>query len=341
MRSSLILLVVCLLASAAVSQAPAVTSGDVPLEFKTTRKPIYELPASVWSQVGQAIELQARLGSPVSAQVKGTQLQVDGDGDGIFELRVEGTKSRIITLGGKSKGAGRYAVEIQDRGGWKFRSACSLVAKVSDVSIRLFDQNNNGRFDDFGEDAVIVGRGRVASFLSRTLNINGELYEIEIDSANERLSFEPFDGDAGTLSVSVATQAKVLGAVVCSADGKYSFELSRAASPVKLPVGNYSLYSATIGLGKNRVKVRKGAYPDIQIQSGASSEITWGGPVRADFTYLRANSEIRLSPETIRYFGKSGEEYYAWYPDGKSPRIVIDDGKTGRQIAEAYFPGTC
>lgn len=340
MRSLFSLLIMSCMAVTLIAQAP-VQGGEVRLQFKTLRKPIYDLPTHTWKSVGTGIDVGARLGQPIAVQVKGTQLLVDGNGDGGFELRVEGTKPRTMTLTGKAGHPLRYAISLVDKGGWKFRSACCLVAKVGDETIRFFDQNSNGHFDDYGIDAVVVGRSRTACFLSRILSIEGSLYEIELDDQGERLSYSPYKGEVGTLAVSVATKAKVLGAVIRSEDGKYSFELSRMASPIRLPVANYELYSGTIGLGANRVKVKEGTYPAINVQEGVHSDINWGGPVRADFTYLRAGKELQLSPKTIRYYGKSGEEYYSWYPDGKSPRIVIDNGKTGRQIAEAYFPGTC
>ncbi len=340
MRSLPILLVISCLAVSVLAQAP-VQGGEVPLLFKTLRKSTYELPTHAWHSVGTELEFSARLGKPIPVQASGTLLLVDANVDGTFELRTEGAKPRTMTLTGIGATPRRYSISLMDNGGWKFRSACCLVAKVGDVSVRFFDQDSNGRFDDFGTDAVVVGRGRTACFLSKILSIDGVLYEIDLDDQGHRLSYSPYGGDVGTLDVSVATQAKVLGAVIRSDDGKYSFELSRMASPVRVPVANYSLYSGTIGLGKNRVKVRKGAFPSINVKAGVHSDINWGGPVRADFTYLRAGEELQLSPKTIRYFGKQGEEYHSWYPDGKSPLITIDDGKTGRQIAEAYFPGTC
>ena len=334
------LLIICVGTVSLAAQAP-LRGGDVPLKFKTIRKSVYELPTHSWQPVGTGLALESRLGRRIPIQVKGTQLLLDGDADGEFELQVEGAKPRTMTLTGEGDAGRRYSIAVVDAGGWKFRSACCLEAKIDGVAVRFFDQNSNGVFGDVGTDAVIIGRARTASFLSHTICVGGALYNINIDDQSSSLSYSAYTGDVGTLSVSVDTDAKVLGAVIRSDDGRYSFELSRMQTPVRIPAGNYSLYSGTIGLGENRVKVKEGGSPTIKIKPGAESQINWGGPVRADFTYRRSGEELQLSPKTIRYYGKSGEEYYDWYPDGKSPRITIDDGKTGRQIAEAYFPGTC
>ena len=38
--------------------------------------------------------------------------------------------------------------------------------------------------------------------------------------------------------------------------------------------------------------------------------------------------------------GSAGEEYYGWNPLGKSPRITLHT-KSGKEIVEAYFAGSC
>ena len=65
------------------------------------------------------------------------------------------------------------------------------------------------------------------------------------------------------------------------------------------------------------------------------------GPVAAEFAYRRKGDKVQFSPDEIWYYGAAGEEYHSFFPNGKSPAILIANRKTGREIAQAYFPGSC
>ena len=105
--------------------------------------------------------------------------------------------------------------------------------------------------------------------------------------------------------------------------------------------GEYLLTSGHIGLGENRMQFRSGRARTLEINEGETTTFGWGGPVRAEFDYQRQGDQLVLSPEQVRYYGKAGEEYHSFFPRGESPKFTVRNLKTGREIAEAYFPGTC
>ena len=203
------------------------------------------------------------------------------------------------------------------------------------------DQNLNGVYGDFGEDAMVLGRNKIAGYLSKVVSVDGELYEIEVAPNGSRLDYKPFEGATGEFKLAYQTQAKVISAVVRSADGQYSFDLADANKGMKLPAGEYAIVRGQLGLGGSRVWFRSGRAESLTIAAGETFETHWGGPVKAEFAYQRAGEEIRLSPEAVWYFGAGGEEYHGWNPVGKSPKFTVRAKKTGREIAEAFFPGTC
>jgi len=96
-----------------------------------------------------------------------------------------------------------------------------------------------------------------------------------------------------------------------------------------------------IGLGESRVSMSTGRSVSFEVPSGGAKEISWGGPVRAEFAYRQSDEEVELHPDAVWYYGKHGEEYIGWNPIGKSPQFTFRNKKTGREIAQAYFPGTC
>ena len=58
-----------------------------------------------------------------------------------------------------------------------------MVGSVEGVPVQLIDQNNNGVFNEIGIDAMVVGSGKSAAFLSKIVNLKGQLFEFEVDPA--------------------------------------------------------------------------------------------------------------------------------------------------------------
>ena len=222
-----------------------------------------------------------------------------------------------------------------------------MVGRIGETKVQLIDQNNNGRYDDFGEDAMIVGRGKVACFLSRAVNVGGEVFAISVSPDGSELTYEPFTGEVGTLDMKseLDTKAKLMSVIVRSADGQYSFDLARVREGLKVPAGTYAFQSAKMGLGESVAYVRPGRIGQIAVKTGESTALSWGGPLQGEFKYAQAGGQIMISPADVTYFGRAGEEYFIWDPVGKSPEFSIkekqgrdgarDQGASSRALREA------
>lgn len=330
----LVALCAFVLGAAAPAQENSSGASSIDLRHKTQRKWKLKLPREEFTPVGTALRI---LGSTFKTKMSGTALEIDTDGDGALDVKVDGTQA-VVTLRGRD---GQYAVRLVEKGGWKYAASGVMAGKLRGTRIRLIDQNNNGRYDDYGKDAMIVGRGKSASFLSRTVNVGGELLSIDVAENGQRIGFRPYAGETGSLTLSCDTKAKVLGAVVRSVDGDHSFDVTHAKDGLRVPTGRYELVCGEIGLGSNRVKFATGRAKPIAVAKDADTSVGWGGPVRAEFAYRRRGGEVGLSPNEVWYYGAAGEQYVSWVPLGKSPKFTIFNRKTGREIAQAYFPGTC
>ncbi|MEE9392618.1 MAG: hypothetical protein V3W41_08950 [Planctomycetota bacterium] len=328
------------LAYTRTANAAPIESGAIPLKHKTLRSWKLVLPQEQLTLVGTGFHFQNTLGQFFGAKPEGTSLRIDVDGDGKMDVTVE-NEGALITLEGKNQAA--YALRVvPSPKGWAFRPAHVRQGKIGKTKIQLIDQNNNGRFNDFGEDAMVIGRGRFASFLSKVVNIDGALFKLSVAKDGSEMRTKAFEGAQGILDVASGHQskAKLLGAVVKSSDGRYSFELSRAKEGLKVPAGPYKLINGQLGIGKNVVKFRSGKSKSILVAADQKTPIGWGGPVKANFDYARESSKVTLSPDRVWYWGDLGEEYYDWSPLGKSPKFTILNNKTGKEIALAYFPGS-
>ena len=79
----------------------------------------------------------------------------------------------------------------------------------------------------------------------------------------------------------------------------------------------------------------------MTVTANNDTSVGWGGPVKAEFAYKHEDQKVHLSPDRVWYYGDAGEQYHNWIPIGKSPKFTLSNKKTGREIAQAFFPGTC
>lgn len=326
------------LASVAVAQDAAVPqSGTTELRAKIQRRTKWILPAEATTPVATGFHFADGIGADFKADIDGESLLIDADGDGELETRIEGEDGFVILQNGER----RYGVSVTSKPQWSFTCGSAMVGEIGGTKVQVIDQNHNGSFNDIGEDALIVGRGRAASYLSETLAIGGQLLAIEVAADGSSMSWQPYEGEAGTLALSAVTEGKVLAAVLKTADGRHSVHLSKADTEVRLPAGDYLLDSGTLSLAGNRVQMRTGRSKPIHVASDARAELGWGGPAKAEFAYEASGAQLVFDPNRIWFYGTQGEEYFAWNPVGKSPRIAVTDKATGKQVAEAWFPGSC
>lgn len=336
----------------AAQQPPAAPDQDevkgeatgfvVPLTYRGQRKWKLRLPDEQWKPVGTSFQLVKTHGHDFTTKLEGTRLLVDCDGDGRTDVKAEGTKA-FVTLRGQTD-AGKpvaYAVRLVNKSGWKFAPGGYLAGKIKDTPIRIIDQDNNGRYDGIGSDALIVGRGRVATYLSQVVNVGGELLQIAVTKGGTELVCTPYEGPAGTLHLDCSTKGKVLSAVVQSTNNRFSFNMAKAGDGMKVPIGGYELICGEVGLGESRVKMTTGLSKPIAVAKDQTKKVCWGGPVRAEFAYQRRGEKVHFSPDHVWYYGAAGELYANWVPLGASPKFTISDKDSGKEVAQAHFPGTC
>ncbi len=310
--------------------------GEVRLKAKIHRKWKIRLPAPTTKEVGTSLSFKAGLGADFKAAVDGESLKLDADGDGVLETSVEGEGGFVVLRHGDH----RYGLRLTAAPRWSFAPGTTMNGEIDGVRIRLIDQNLNGRFDDVGEDAIVVGRGKAAAFLSRVIDLgDGHLVNIAVAPDGATLDYSPYTGPRGRVAVKFGTKGKVLTAVLKSVDGQVSVALSRPEASLVLPAGKYRFHSAVLSLGGNRVNARTGRSRTITVKAGGDATLALGGPVEAEFAYMRQGDTLNFSPDNIWFYGRAGEEYYDWAPCGMSPKISVVS-KSGREIAEAYFPGS-
>ncbi|MCP5021229.1 MAG: hypothetical protein GY930_05575 [bacterium] len=334
------------------SAKEAAVTTEVALSFRTLRTWDVRLPAEAFAPIGKAIPFAAAGEAGLKIAIEEGTLRIDRDGDGELDGRVEtpdkekGSQLVVFRLNEGSENESTYAVRVKNDGRWSYAPAGAMEGQAGNTRFMIFDQNGNGRFDDYGVDAMIVGRGKTASFLSHSIHIDGVLTELVMGADGRSASLTPFSGETGKLDLGaeLTTKAKMRSVVVNSKDGKHSFELSRALSAkggLNVPAGEYVLHSAQVVLGKSHAEMTAGNSKPITVAAGETSTLDWGGPVNAKFRYKRGGDKLQIAPGDIQYYGSAGEVYANFMPLGSSPKFAIKEKATGKVLVNTVFPGNC
>lgn len=312
------------------------------MSYKAYTKWTINLPNETFTPVALMIPIKHQGGEGFAAALDGPALAIDSNGDGKVDVKAKGTSGLVTLKGVTAEGrAFTYAVRLSNEGGWKFAAAGAMTGKIKGETIRLIDQNNNGSYNDFGVDAMVVGIGDAASFLSKVVNLGGSLYNLDVSSDGAELSVTPFEGEAGQLNLrsGFESQGKLESAVIVSDDGQVSFNLADEKKGLTVPAGTYRLTHGRVVAGAESATVKSGRMRPITVAKDEQVAPAWGGPLKAEFTYTHQDGKLTIRPQDLFFFGQAGEEYANWVPDGAPPKFVVKDAETGQELLTARFGG--
>ncbi|MFH1227913.1 MAG: hypothetical protein V1701_08425 [Planctomycetota bacterium] len=174
---------------------------------------------------------------------------------------------------------------------WAFQRACFMQGKTPLGDFILIDDNNNGYYDDFGEDSIIIGSGatKQVELLSSIINIKGKFYECKTHYSGNKLSLKEYTeplGKVDMLSGFNFPKQKIDRVVIGGVDNVY-FNVPLQTKSIPLPVGEYYLYSAILSNGKFKVKGNPDAKfkiensdPKTDKDKGKPMVFSWGAPFK-------------------------------------------------------------
>jgi len=253
---------------------------------------------------------------------------------------VNGVKGAVTLRGKNAEGKPfSYPIRLQNDGHkWTWSVNGVLSTSFKNREILVFDQNQNGRYDDYGQDAMIVGGGESACFLSRVINVGGDLFQFEITSDGRSAKISPFVGETGELDLvkQYSSNGKLVAAVVKSGDT--SFNVAASTEPLKVPAGSYALAAGYTARGTESVWIKTGKMQPLEVKAGERSSRAWGAPVSAEFEYSISGDTITVPPD-VKFFGSAGEEYHTFKPNAKSPKIIVVDKSTRKELTSGRFGG--
>lgn len=329
------------LATSAMAQDGKQTEA---LSFKAFRKWSFITPQQEWTPVTtEGIKVKHPNGEFFAAEKDGLKLSVDTTCSGRLNKDVKGAKGYLVL---QSKGEDgktfRYAVRLQGSAKeYKYVSSCGMVGTVGGVPVMLIDLNNNGIYNEYGKDGLIVGKGKSAGYLSRVISHDDKLYNLEVSEDGSEASVTPYEGESGTVNAlsDYSARGKLVNAVITDSTGKISFNLADSKE-LRVPVGEYTIAAGLVTKGSYSARIRQGKMRPVKVEADKVVKLKWGAKVTAEFTHSVAGKDVKIEPNAVHYFGAAGEEYYDFVPGAKSPKFLVYDKATHKQLGKGIF-GMC
>lgn len=337
-----------LLALASLASAQDAATQDnatqAVLAYKAFPKWTVVAPVETWTPVGTRIAISHSNGEGFDVVAEGMTLEVDTDGDGRLDKKVKGTSGYLELRAKREDGTPfSYAARFKSDGkAFSFSSSCAMAGHIKGVPVRVIDLNNNGTYNEIGKDAIVVGSGQAASFLSKVIHLNNELHELEVSADGTSATVKPYSGATGTLDLrsGFKSNGTLDSVVVSSADNAMSFSVAHAAKGVVVPTGTYRITGGQASKGGESVRIGTGKMASITVAADGTAAPEWGGPLEAEFDFVLGDEQVTVQPN-LKYFGRSGEEYHSFKPDAKSPKFFVEDANRpgGKPIGSGRFGG--
>lgn len=334
------------IATACLAVLPLATSGHAQqetasLKLEPRKKFELVLPRETWIAADR-IAIPHAGGPAFVTEKDGVRLIVDTDGDGRPDTKIQGAKGFAVLQAKRSDGEPLvYAVRFRQSGtAYQYATSCVMSGSLGGTSIELIDVNCNGRFDEVGTDAIVVGGGDAACYLGDVVALKDGLYRLSVDADGTAARAEPFDGPTGTLRIrgGLHLPGRLESAIVSDATGRYSFEVGHDTD-VRVPVGSYKLSGGFATAGGDTARLRAGSMKPLVVEDGGTATLeAWGAPLVAEFDHTRAGADVTVQP-LVRFVGRAGEEWYELLPDAKSPKLVFIDADRNRVLETKRFEG--
>lgn len=209
---------------------------------------------------------------------------------------------------------------------------CAHKGTVDGQTVRLIDDNMDGKITQDGLDAIAVGN--VAAMpLRRQHAIGDGHYQVSVDAEGKELTATRLS-DVATGTVETSYKGSALGCLMLddAAGGKSYDVVASGASGI--PAGKYQLrYGAVVRGGEVLVMERTNTMPEFEITAGKVNELRIGAPLRVNFSARLLDDKITVMPN-LQIMGAGDERYNLTFAGELGrPHVLMQNGSVTLQDA--------
>ena len=249
----------------------------------------------------------------------------------------------------------------------RFHLASSMDGQVLGEDWKLFDSNLTGRFGDIAEhwgdgitrsdaellptkwyepDAVLVGKAKTTIPFSPVMPLGDGFARVSCTPDGKAVTVQPLALETGFVKLDAATKVPPAHVLIREADGKLGNAIldvvpSRKGGTVAVPAGNWRFCFAHIESGAKtsmkNTRAYEGRSKPFAVEPGKTVTLSLGGPYELEVLPPKVNppKEEGAEPstvidfETLRIFGRGGEEWALLFDDPLQPdvELLTADGK--------------
>lgn len=336
-------------------EKPAAEEPWTPVKTRYVAGRGSELPFVIPIKEADKIALPiSRLALPLGFAIKqerdGLKLGLDLDGDGKSESWVKGQRSRfpvVLKDAADKRSPYQFYVERTTNSGttgkptatFTFRRDCYRVGRHLGQTITLIDDNSNGRYDDAGQDVIVVGRSPYGVPLGPKVRVRGKLFEIKVSPDGEQIQLRPWSGQTGTVDALKGFVNKAAGkpVAVLLTGAAGNFNLLDGQGRPTVPAGSYQLRWGVIKAGSQTAHMRSQLTVEVKPDEVVRPE--WGGPFKLNYAIRRAGIDLTIDPNQITVSGSRGEVYYNFGPTPMMAKLLVRDAKTKEVLLKRSSSG--
>lgn len=226
-----------------------------------------------------------------------------------------------------------------------YRGGTILTGKVRGIKLEIHDANGNAKFNDWGIDYFIIGRGKKAKcrVMSKYIELDGLLYEFEIAANGTTVRTKPYTGPVAPLKFEHKSGIKpsaMLARGNTAEDQTYFHDLMLCYDkPQWVIPGSRIFFEGYIGTGKGdkrrTIRIERGRSASYTITAGTLNTWKMGGAgdgytfdAKAAIEKEKGQEQIVIVGRDIHIYGSFGE-LYSWVTTGfVTPEVQVAVGKT-------------
>jgi hypothetical protein len=242
--------------------------------------------------------------------------------------------------------------------GMYLRSQSAVKGKIRGHDVTIVDSSCDCRFNDYGEDCIIIGKGKEqrADPLGRYVYFKEEggwyPYEVKIvQTDGSVVRSRPYTGELAPLKVEFGTADGTRpDFLVVKGDAEHSdfyFDVTRAIDDIVwVPPTNLTIHrgAMTVGSGRNKgsIMIGRGRSRGFKVETGrmnvwslcdAGEKGCWmDGKVIRD---LGNSKDLLAEGKFVKVYGNAGEEYHNFLAGRFSPTVEVrKESATGSRVAK-------
>jgi hypothetical protein len=306
-------------------------------------------------------------GAPLAYRTSSTEISFDLDGDGQGEEKVtlsgnitpvklaigKGESQRpwaVLTMTGTDKDQ-YQGVEVnmsstEDKLTVYFLGAASVTGNVAGVPIRVIDDTADGIYGTIPQtwgypgmtagvfqpdmDSIVIGAGKRAKPWSKTQQIGGAWYSLDLAPDGKQLIATPMTVDTGVLKLDYKGPAPTYLVVkgTTPQNDRYYDLVEGGAKGVTVPAGTYTLFYGELRKGKKRQMQKLAILPPATnapqwtVGPGETVAVSLGGPYSFDFKATFEAEKLSIDGTTVAIIGAHGERYERAWNSVPKPEVV-------------------